>query len=91
MYYVYVLWSEKDGKLYIGSTPNLKERIRKHTLGYVTATKNRQPLLLIHYEAYLVSADAKRREAYLKGGAGHKELKVQLEETFRKIRYEFRY
>lgn len=90
MYYVYVLFSKKDGKLYIGFAPDLKKRMEKHSKGYVKATKHRRPLQLIHYEAYLTERDAKRRELYLKGGKGHHDLKIQLEETFRKIGYQYK-
>ena len=90
MYYVYVLYSEKDGKLYIGSTPDLRRRIVKHNNGYVAATKNRRPLKLIYYESYLSQRDAKRRELFLKGGKGHSDLKIQLAETFRKIKYKYK-
>ena len=89
MYYVYILHSNKDGKLYIGSTPDLKKRIEKHDRGYVLATKNRRPLKLIYYESYISSRDAKRREIFLKGGKGHGELKIQLEETLRKSKYKY--
>lgn len=90
MYYIYILQSQKDGNLYIGSTPDLKKRIKKHNNGFVKATKNRQPLKLIYTEVYISSRDAKRREIFLKGGKGHQELKVQLEETFKKIHYQYR-
>ncbi len=89
MYYVYILHSKKDGKLYIGSTPNLKARIEKHANGYVLSTKNRRPLKLIYYEAYLIPRDAKRRELFLKGGKGHSELQIQLQDSFRKIKYQY--
>lgn len=89
MHYVYILHSNKDGKLYIGSTPNLKARIEKHNNGYVLATKNRRPVKLIYYEAYIHSRDAKRRELFLKGGKGHSELKIQLQDSFRKIKYSY--
>ena len=89
MYYVYILYSKKDGRLYIGSTPDLKRRIVKHNNGYVTATKNRRPLRLIYYESYLSQRDAKHREIFLKGGKGHNELKIQLEDSFRKIKYKY--
>jgi len=91
MYYTYILHSECDGKLYIGSTINLKNRIEKHNKGFVMATKNRRPLKLIYYEAYLTLADAKRREIFLKGGKGRSELKIQLQNTFHKIKYQFLY
>ncbi len=78
MYYVYVLRSFKDNKLYIGFSSNLKNRIIKHISGGVLATKNRLPIQLIYYEAYLEKADAKGREKFLKGGSGHKYIKKQL-------------
>jgi putative endonuclease len=89
MYYVYILLSDKDGRLYIGSTPNLKNRLEKHKKGFVLATKNRLPIKLIHYETYFSDRDAKRREVFLKGGKGHDELKVQLQDCFRKVKYKY--
>lgn len=87
MYYVYILFSEKDSKLYIGSTPDLKSRIKKHNNGFVRATKHRRPLRLIYYEVYIIPSDAKHREVFLKGGKGHEELKIQLQGSFRKWKY----
>ena len=90
MYYVYILHSKKDGKLYTGFMPNLKERIEKHNKGYVKATKNRRPVSLIYYESYLLESDAKRREKFLKGGKGKEELKIQLKDCFKNIEYPYR-
>lgn len=89
MYYVYILLSEKDGRFYIGSTSDLKKRVEKHNKGFVLAAKNRRPVKIIYYEAYLVARDARRREIYLKGGKAHEELKIQLKETYQKIKYQF--
>jgi len=89
--YVYVLISQVDGKLYIGYTPDLKSRVKKHNSGYVIATRNRRPLKLIYYEAYINRIDAKKREYFLKGGKGHNQLKVQLENSYHQIRYKHRY
>ncbi len=91
VYYTYVLISESDQQLYIGSTPDLKARITKHNSGYVRSTKDRRPLKLIYYEAYLSSTDARKRELFLKGGRGHNELKIQLEQTFKSVKYKNRY
>ena len=52
-YYVYVLISEKDGKLYKGCTQHLKLRIERHNNGEVPSTKDRRPLKLIYFEACL--------------------------------------
>lgn len=82
MYYVYILHSEKDGKLYTGFTDDLRKRIDKHYRGFIPATKNRLPLKLIYYEAYIKEADAKRREKFLKGGQGKEILRIQLQGYF---------
>ncbi|HBA51414.1 MAG: hypothetical protein UV63_C0054G0006 [Microgenomates group bacterium GW2011_GWC1_43_11] len=87
MFYVYVLYSLKDKKLYIGSTPDLRKRLHKHLTGYVLSTKNRQPLKLIYYEAYILESDSLRREKYLKSGAGRKLLALQLSDIYNKYKY----
>jgi len=87
MYYVYILISYKDRQLYIGFTPDLKNRIFKHGQGFVRATKHRRPLKLLYYEAYSEKLDAKRREKYLKGGKGRGELKTQLQSVLEKVDY----
>lgn len=87
MFYVYILLSEKDGKLHTGFSPDLKARIIKHNNGFVKSTKSRLPVKLIYYEAYENELDARRREIYLKGGKGKGELKVQLKECFNDHKY----
>lgn len=66
MFYTYVLLSKSDGKLYVGSTNNLKRRFAEHNAGDVESTKPRRPLKLIYYEAYLLEIDARNREKQLK-------------------------
>jgi putative endonuclease len=85
MYYIYILYSKKDKGLYIGFTTNLKRRIAEHQRNSVTSTKNRLPLKLIHYEAFLLKEDAQAREQYLKSGYGRKQLKSQLKRLFTKL------
>ena len=89
MYYVYILFSEKDKELYTGFSPDLKSRFKAHTNGFVKATKYRRPLKLIYYEAYESELDARRREKYLKGGNGRGELKIQLKEILKKLDYKY--
>lgn len=78
MYYTYLLESQKDSGWYIGYTNNLKDRFLEHSQGRVISTKNRLPIKLIYYEAYLNRLDAKKRERFLKSGSGRKFLKKQL-------------
>ena len=89
MQYVYVLISEIDKRLYVGTTADLKKRLHNHNSGYVIATKNRIPFKLLYYESYLELSDAKRREKYLKGGKGHNELKIQIQDALIKNDYKF--
>lgn len=78
MFYVYVLKSKKDGKLYIGFTSDLRLRFQEHNNGKVKSTCYRRPLELIYYEAYKDEGIAKRREKQLKSGKAHIALKKRL-------------
>ena len=82
MYYTYVLHSEKDGKLYTGSTKDLKLRFEQHQNGEVDSTKYRRPLKLIYYEACLVEDDARRREKVLKSFRGKMFIRRRLKSYF---------
>ena len=69
---MYILYSKKDKKLYVGQTANLKERLIEHKEGRVKSTKNRRPLVLIHRESFTTRYDAMRREKFLKSLYGGK-------------------
>jgi len=66
MYYLYILKSKKDEKLYIGSTSDLKRRLIEHNSGKVRSTKSRAPFDLRYYEAFYEESDARKREYSLK-------------------------
>jgi len=75
MYYVYILQSEKDRKLYIGQTNNVEERLKMHNLGRVTATRNRKPFELLGYKEFGTRKEAMETEKYLKKLKGGNEFK----------------
>ncbi|MDP9249189.1 MAG: GIY-YIG nuclease family protein [bacterium] len=77
-YYTYVLKSEKDGKLYTGSTKDLRKRLQQHNQGKSTYTKGRGPFSIIYYEACLSEDKARSRELFLKSGMGKRYLKNRL-------------
>ena len=84
MFYVYILRSRKDEKLYTGYTDDLRRRLTEHNNGESRATKSRLPLDLIYYEAYASQADAKARERRLKSSAGaNTALKRRLRDSLR--------
>jgi len=75
MFYVYILESLKDKKLYVGYTNNLRRRFEEHNSGKIDVTKYRRPFKIIYYEAYLNQQDATSREKYFKTGWGRTYLK----------------
>ena|SRR3989338_4948830 len=81
MWYLYILKSIKDSKLYIGSTSDVNHRLGQHNKGLVTSTKHRRPWVLIYFEAYLTEHPARLRESKLKQfGAAYQELKKRVPE-----------
>lgn len=81
MFYVYILVSQRDSKLYIGFSKNLKRRIEAHNNGLNKSTKSRLPLKLIYYEAYLAEHDARNRERFLKTGKGRELIRKQIADS----------
>lgn len=81
MYYVYVLKSKKDQKLYIGHTQDLKKRLEAHNKGEVVSTEKRRPFKLLYYEACNMLDDAIKREHQFKTGFGRKYLKSRLSDV----------
>ncbi|MDO9027893.1 MAG: GIY-YIG nuclease family protein [Candidatus Roizmanbacteria bacterium] len=79
MYYFYILRSFKNKKLYLGYTPNLKERIESHNNGENKATKPNIPYELIYYSAFKNQKDAINCEKYFKTTAGWKRINKTLE------------
>jgi putative endonuclease len=86
MNYCYVLVSERDGNFYIGSTRDLRQRLKEHDAERVHSTAYRRHLRLVYYEASLSAYDAQRRERYLKSGRGGRYLKQRLTSWLTEIR-----
>lgn len=78
MYYFYILRSLKNGKLYLGYTPNLKERLKSHSNGENKATKPNTPYELVFYSAFKNKDDAINCEKYFKTTAGWKRIHKML-------------
>ena len=75
MYYVYILFSQKLNKRYIGSTSNLRNRVKEHNFGESKFSSSGIPWKLIYYEAFLNKKDAVREEKFLKTGKGRERIK----------------
>ena len=66
MYAVYILYSSKLDRYYIGYSSDIAGRLRRHndhSKGYTNAGK---PWVLVYYEDYMKKSDASAREKQLK-------------------------
>lgn len=71
--------------IYIGSTSDLRRRVREHNSGKSRSTKRYMPWELVYYEAYLSEVDAREREKKLKHhGKGLAELKKRIKSSIEK-------
>lgn len=68
MYYTHILRSCKNGDIYIGSTNNLKNRIKQHNSGKVRSTKGYTPWELLEYKEFEFRSDAMKNKYFLKSG-----------------------
>ncbi len=75
MYVVYILQSLKDKRTYVGYTNEIQQRLHRHNIGQVTATKNRRPLRLLFTEEFLTMEEAKVKELWWKSSNGRRALK----------------
>jgi putative endonuclease len=74
-YWVYVIKSEIDGRLYKGLTSDISKRILEHNKGKSFSTKPYRPWKLIYSKAFEDRSSARDYEKYLKTGSGRDYLK----------------
>lgn len=80
MFFVYLLYSFKNKKSYVGSTSKKPEqRLKEHNLGMNKFTKENGPWRLIYYEQFTCKNCSRAREIFLKTGVGKKLRKILIE------------
>jgi len=71
VYYVYLLKSHKDkSQTYIGSSSDLKARLKSHNAGQSPHTSKFKPWDVVCYIAFKTKTQAEKFETYLKAGSG---------------------
>jgi putative endonuclease len=65
-------------RMYIGSTSDLRERIKEHNWGMSPHTARHRPWELTWYAAFLSESAARDFERYLKSGSGRAVLRRRL-------------
>ena len=72
MYYIYVLYSIKFERYYVGMTNKVERRIIEHNNFKVQSTKAYVPWEVVYVEEYSTRQEARKREKYLKTSAGRR-------------------
>ncbi|MFC3414867.1 GIY-YIG nuclease family protein [Algoriphagus hitonicola] len=65
-YFVYIIQSELDGTLYVGSSKDPISRLEKHNRPHKGFTARKQPWKLLYAEKFPSKKDALIREKFLK-------------------------
>ena len=66
MPYMYILYSEKLNKYYIGSCTNMERRLYEHNIGHSKFTSLGTPWVVVYKEEFQLLVDAKKRELQIK-------------------------
>ncbi len=66
MYYVYILFSDKLNKYYVGYTSNIKDRLYKHNNKHHGFSNSANDWILKYSEEYQSKSDAMKREKEIK-------------------------
>ena len=69
---VYILYSAKFNRYYIGISQDSDKRLREHNNGIVQSTRPYKPWRIVYVEYYKTKQEARKREKYLKSAAGRK-------------------
>lgn len=65
-YYVYILFSSKLNRYYVGSTSDPEKRLQQHNWGRTKSTKYGVPWVRVHLEEYDSKLESYQREMYIK-------------------------
>jgi len=74
MYFVYVIYSEKLDKYYIGFTADIQDRLAKHNRKSNGFSNRGRPWVLVYYESFNSKREAMDRETQLKNWKNRERL-----------------
>ena len=66
MHYVYILYSKRVDRYYVGMTANVDRRLLDHNAGRSTYTKLGKPWVVVHREEFEDKVGARLREREIK-------------------------
>jgi putative endonuclease len=72
MWFVYILYSAKIDRYYIGTTEDLQWRLERHNNGWGKYTKRGIPWTIVYFEQFKNKSDALKREREIKNKKSRK-------------------
>jgi putative endonuclease len=76
---VYILYSRRFNKLYVGFTSSLVKRIESHNIkGTKDWTRSYRPWILIHVELFETKKEAMACEKFYKSGKGRELIRSEI-------------
>ncbi len=75
MYHLYIIYSPRFDRYYVGYTGNISTRLDKHNMGSTKSTRPYIPWELVYSEAYQSKTDAIKREREIKNKKSKKYIK----------------
>ncbi len=73
-YYLYILESQTNGRLYIGSTSDVGRRLTEHHANNTKSTRGKGPWTVLFAKAYETKAEAQAWERKLKSWKNKKRI-----------------
>ena len=70
VFFVYILRSKKDRRLFIGSGADPQVSLKRHNFGDYRNTNSFRPWILVYQEEFATKPEAVKREYFLKGNEG---------------------
>ena len=77
---IYILYSERFKKSYVGCSEDIEARLNSHNSGKVASTKRFIPWRIIYSEEVGTYLEVRKREKYFKSGAGRRKMKIIFDE-----------
>jgi putative endonuclease len=74
MYTVYIIYSQRIDKYYIGFSSNVQERLRKHNRNSKGFSSSGRPWIMVYSEVFDNKKDAMAREKQLKNWKNRERL-----------------
>jgi putative endonuclease len=85
VFYIYILYSERLNKFYVGSTNDLTRRLDDHNRGKTSFTKTGMPWALRYAESFGTRQEAVKRELEIKRNKSRKYIEKLISEPVQSI------